>query len=98
LILAVRDRKELESSVKSAIKEIKIWKGLALKLIPSQGNVEEFAYGLICGMVIGAFRERFVAKNGRQPDRVEMADLFLIIRSQMPAVRRAVLNELESGH
>jgi hypothetical protein len=48
-------------------------------------------------MVIGAFRERFVAKNDRQPDRDEMADLFLILRSQMPAVRRAVLNELESG-
>jgi hypothetical protein len=97
LILAVRDRKELESSVKSAIREIKVWKDLARKLIPSQGNVEEFAYGLICGMVIGAFRERFVAKNDRQPDRGEMADLFLILRSQMPAVRRAVLNELESG-
>jgi hypothetical protein len=98
LILAVRDRKELESNVKSAIREIKVWKDLARKIIPSQGNVEEFAYGLICGMVIGAFRERFVAKNGRQPDRDEMADLFLIIRSQMPAVRRAVLHELESGH
>jgi len=97
LILAVRDRKELESSIKSAIREIKVWKDLARKLIPSQGNVEEFAYGLICGMVIGAFRERFVAKNDRQPDRDEMADLFLILRSQMPAVRRAVLNELESG-
>jgi hypothetical protein len=97
LILAVRDRKELESSVKSAIREIKVWKDLARKLIPSQGNIEEFAYGLICGMVIGAFRERFVAKNDRQPDRGEMADLFLILRSQMPAVRRAVLNELESG-
>ncbi|MFL6324336.1 MAG: hypothetical protein ACJ72C_06165 [Nitrososphaeraceae archaeon] len=97
MILAVRDRKELESSVKSAIREIKVWKDLARKLIPSQGNIEEFAYGLICGMVIGAFRERFVAKNGRQPDRDEMADLFLILRSQMPAVRRAVLNELESG-
>lgn len=97
MILAVRDRKELESSVKSAIREIKVWKDLARKLIPSQGNIEEFAYGLICGMVIGAFRERFVAKNDRQPDRGEMADLFLILRSQMPAVRRAVLNELESG-
>jgi hypothetical protein len=97
LILATHDRKELESSVKSAIREIKVWTDLARKLIPSQGNVEEFAYGLICGMVIGAFTERFVGKNGRQPDRDEMADLFLIIRSQMPAVRRAVLNELEAS-
>jgi hypothetical protein len=93
----MHDRKELESSIKSAIREIKVWTNLARKLIPSQGNVEEFAYGLICGMVIGAFTERFVAKNGRQPDRDEIADLFLIIRSQMPAVRRAVLNELEAS-
>ena len=97
MILTTHDRKELESSVKSAIREIKVWTDLARKLIPSQGNVEEFAYGLICGMVIGAFTERFVAKNGRQPDRDEIADLFLIIRSQMPAVRRAVLNELEAS-
>ena len=97
MILTTHDRKELESSVKSAIREIKVWTDLARKLIPSQGNVEEFAYGLICGMVIGAFTERFVGKNSRQPDRDEMADLFLIIRSQMPAVRRAVLNELEAS-
>ena len=97
MILAVRDRKELESSVRSVIREIKIWTDLARSVIPSQGDVEEFAYGFICGMVIGAFTERFVVKNGRQPDRDEMADLFLIIRNQMPAVRRAVLNEFESG-
>jgi len=47
-------------------------------------------------MIIGGFTERFVAKNGRQPDRDEMADLFLVIRNQMPAVRRAVLRELEA--
>jgi hypothetical protein len=47
-------------------------------------------------MVIGSFTERFLAKNGRQPDRDELADLFLVIRNQMPAVRRAVMNELES--
>jgi hypothetical protein len=97
LILAIRDRKELESSIKSAIRDIKVWTDLARKVIPAQGNVEEFAYGLICGMVIGAFTERFVAKNDRQPDRDEIADLFLILRTQMPAVRRAVLNELRPG-
>ena len=97
MILGIKERKELESSVKSAIRQIKLWTDLARKLIPSQGNLVEFAYGLVCGMVIGSFTERFVAKNGRQPDRDEIADLFLIIRNQMPAVRRAVLNELESG-
>jgi hypothetical protein len=97
LILGIEERKELESTVKSATKQIKLWMDLAQKLIPSQGNLAEFAYGLVCGMVIGGFTERFIAKNGRQPDRDEMADLFLVIRNQMPAVRRAVLRELESG-
>ena len=96
MILGVQDRKELEYNVKSTIRQIKVWTDLARRLIPSQGDVGEFAYGLVCGMIIGGFTERFVAKNGRQPDRDEMADLFLVIRNQMPAVRRAVLRELEA--
>jgi hypothetical protein len=96
LILGVEERKELESSVKFAIRQIKLWTNVARKLIPSQGNLAEFEYGLVCGMVIGSFTERFIAKNGRQPDRDELADLFLVIRNQMPAVRKAVMNELES--
>lgn len=95
MILGLQDRKELESNVKSTIRQIKLWTDLARRLIPSQGDVGEFTYGLVCGMIIGGFTERFVAKNGRQPDRDEMADLFLVIRNQMPAVRRAVLRELE---
>lgn len=95
MILGIQDRKELESNIKSTIRQIKLWTDLARRLIPSQGNVGEFTYGFICGMIIGGFTERFVARNGRQPDRDEMADLFLVIRNQMPAVRRAVLRELE---
>jgi hypothetical protein len=96
LILGIQDRKELESNVKSTIRQIKLWTDLSRRLIPSQGNVGEFTYGLICGVIIGTFTQRFVAKNGRQPDRDEMADLFLVIRNQMPAVRKAVLRELEA--
>ena len=97
MILAAADRKQLESSIKSVIREIKVWADLARKVIPSQGNIEVFAYGLICGMIIGSFTESFIAKNDRRLDRDEMADLFLIMRNQMPAIRRAILNELESG-
>jgi hypothetical protein len=96
LILGIQERKELESSVKFAIRQIKLWTNVSRKLIPSQGNLAEFEYGLVCGMVIGSFTERFIGKNGRQPDRDELADLFLVIRNQMPAVRKAVINELES--
>src|SRR5918911_2570688 len=96
MILSVQDKKELESDIKSTIRQMKLWTHLARRLIPSQGDVAEFTYGLVCGMIIGGFTERFVVKNGRQPDRDEMADLFLVIRNQMPAVRRAVLRELEA--
>jgi hypothetical protein len=97
LVLAIHDKKALESSVKSAIRQIKLWTDFARNVIPRQGNTDEFAYGLISGIVIGAFTERFVAKNGRQPDMDEMADLFLFIRTHMPAVRRAILSNLESS-
>lgn len=97
MILGVEERKELESSVKFAIRQIKLWTNVARKLIPSQGNLAEFEYGLVCGTIIGSFTQRFMAKNGRQPDRDELADLFLVIRNQMPAVRKAVMNELESN-
>jgi hypothetical protein len=97
LVLTTAERKELESLIKAAIKNAKVPIGLARRMMPIQGNIEEFAYGLISGMIIGNFVERFSDKNGRQPDRVEMADLFLIMMSKMPNIRKAIMNELGSA-
>lgn len=96
LVLTNAERKELESLIKAAIKNAKVPIDLARRMMPTQSNVEEFAYGLISGMIIGNFVERFSDKNGRQPDSVEMADLFLIMMSKMPYIRRAIINELGS--
>jgi hypothetical protein len=96
LTLSIRDRKQLEELVKQAIKEAKASTFLARKMIPSQGDSRDFAYGLICGIIIGNFIERFTKDNGRQPDMDETADLFLIMMTKMPSIRRAVMDELES--
>ena len=89
------DRKELESIIKAAVRDPKVPVGLARKMIPSQGNIEEFAYGLVSGMVIGNFMALFQARNGRQPDRDEIADLFSIIMVKMPRLRMAIMKELD---
>ena len=94
--MSIRDRKQLEGLVKQAIREAKASTFLARKMIPSQGDSRDFAYGLICGIIIGNFIERFTKDNGRQPDMDETADLFLIMMTKMPSIRRAVMNELES--
>jgi len=89
------DRKELESLIKAAVHEAKVPIGLARKMVPSQGNIEEFAYGLVSGMVIGNFVALFQSKNGRQPDKDEIADLFSIIMVRMPRLRMAIMKELD---
>jgi hypothetical protein len=96
LELTIDERKELESLIKAAIKNVNIPIDLARRMMPTQGNIEEFAYGLISGMIIGNFIERFTDKNGRQPDRDEMADLFLIMVRKMPYIRKAIMNKLGS--
>jgi hypothetical protein len=64
-------------------------------MIPSQGSTAEFAYGLVCGTIIGNFVQRFAMDNGRQPDKDETADLFSIMIRNMPSIRKSVLNELK---
>ena len=93
--LSDRDRKELEAIIKAAVHDPKVPVGLARKMIPTQGNIEEFAYGLIYGMVIGNFMALFQSRNGRQPDRDEITDLFSIMMVKMPRLRMAIMKELD---
>lgn len=93
--LTNHDRKELEGLVKAAARDAKTPIGLARKAIPTQGNIEEFAYGLISGMVIGNFMARFENENGRQPDRDEMVEIFAIMRVKMPLMRKSIMKQLD---
>jgi hypothetical protein len=93
--LADSDRRELELLIKAAAHEPGVPIGLARKIVPGQGNIEDFAYGLLSGMVIGNFMSFFKSKNGRHLDRDEIADLFSIMMVSMPRLRMAIMKELD---
>ncbi|HEX2615561.1 MAG TPA: hypothetical protein VHL10_08700 [Nitrososphaera sp.] len=93
--LADSDRKELESLIKAAVRDPKVPIGLARRMVPTQGNIEDFAYGLVSGMVIGNFIALFQGKNGRQPDKDEIADLFSIMMVRMPRLRMSIMKEFD---
>jgi hypothetical protein len=92
--LTIEDRNDLQSLIRASVKEAKTPIGLARKMIPRQGNIEDFAYGLITGMIVGNFTEKFNNKNRRQPDTDEIVEIFTIMRRNMPSVRKSINNEL----
>jgi hypothetical protein len=93
--LEVGERKELELLIKAAAHDAKVPIGLARKMVPTQGNIEDFAYGLVSGMVMGNFMARFQSRNGRQPDRDETANILSIMMSRMPRLRMSIMKELD---
>jgi hypothetical protein len=93
--LSQADRKELEALIKAAGHDPKVPVGLARRLVPNQGDIDEFAYGLSSGMVIGSFFAQFRNRNGRELDRDEIADLFSILMAKMPRLRLSIKKHLE---
>jgi hypothetical protein len=93
--LAGAERKELESLIKAAAKGPAVPIGLARRMVPRQGDIEEFAYGLISGMVLGNFLSSFERRNGRRPDRDESADIMSVMMARMPVLRKAIMKQLE---
>jgi len=89
------DRKELEALVKAAARDPQVPTGLARKMVPLQGDIEEFAYGLISGMVIGSFMSSFERRNGRQPDRDEVGEILSTMMNRMPLLRRSIMKHLD---
>jgi len=89
------DRRELESLIKAAGQDPKVPIGLARKMVPTQGDIEDFAYGLVSGMVMGNFIAQFQNRNGRQPDRDETADILSIMMARMPRLRMSIMKQLE---
>lgn len=93
--LEAGDRKELESLIKAAAHDARTPIGLARKMVPTQGNIEDFVYGLVSGMVMGNFVAQFQNRNGRQPDRDETADILSIMMARMPRLRMSIMKELD---
>ena len=93
--LTDRDRKELESLIKAAARDPKMPIGLACKMMPNQGDIEDFAYGILSGMVMGNFIAQFQNRNGRQPDKDETIDILSIMMSKMARLRRSIMEEFD---
>lgn len=89
------ERKELESLIKAAAHDSRAPIGLARRMVPTQGDIEDFAYGLASGMVMGNFIAQFQSRNGRQPDRDETADILSIMMARMPQLRKSIMKELD---
>lgn len=92
--LSAADRKELELLIKAAALDPGVPVGIAKRLVPRQGRIDDFAYGLSSGMVLGNFSASFSARNGRELDRDEMADLFSILMSRLPRLRLSIVRHL----
>lgn len=93
--LSGADRKELESLLKAAARDPSVPIGLARKMLPQQGDIEEFAYGLISGMVVGNFMASFERRNGRQPDRDENSEILATVMNRMPLLRKAITKQFD---
>lgn len=93
--LTTADRKELESLIKAAAHDPRVPVGIAGRLVPAQGDIEDFAYGLSSGIVIGNFFASFQSKNGRELDRDEIADMFSLLMVKMPRLRTSIKKHLE---
>jgi hypothetical protein len=89
------DRKEMESLLKAATRDPKMPIGLARKMMPNQGDIEDFAYGLLSGMVMGNFIAQFQNRNERQPDKDEIIDILSIMMSEMPRLRTSIMEEFD---
>ena len=63
-------------------------------LIPSQGNIEDFAYGLIVGIIIGNFLEKFFQKHDRNPDNDELIDIYYTMSLRSARIRKSILEKL----
>jgi hypothetical protein len=93
--LTDNDRKELESLIKAAARDPKMPIELARKMMPNQGDIEDFAYGLLSGMVMGNFIAQFQNRNGRQPDKDETIDILSIMMSKMARLRMSIMEEFD---
>ncbi|HEX9678036.1 hypothetical protein [Nitrososphaera sp.] len=89
------DRRELEALIRAAARDPSVPVDLARKMVPRQGDIEDFAYGLISGIVLGNFMALFESRNGRQPDRDETADLLSTAAARMPLLRKSIMKHLD---
>ena len=92
--LSLSDKKELELLLKFHSLNINQIITFSKNLIPSQGNIEDFAYGFIVGIIIGNYLEKFFQRHSRAPDNDELMDIYFTMSLRSAKIRKAILNEL----
>jgi hypothetical protein len=92
--LSISDKKELELLLKFHSLNINQIITFSKNLIPSQGNIEDFAYGFIVGIIIGNYLEKFFQRHSRAPDNDELMDIYFTLSLRSAKIRKGILNEL----
>jgi hypothetical protein len=92
--LSLSDKKELELLLKFHSLNINQIITFSKNLIPSQGNIEDFAYGFIVGIIIGNYLEKFFQRHSRAPDNDELMDIYFTLSLRSAKIRKGILNEL----
>jgi hypothetical protein len=92
--LSLSDKKELELLLKFHSLNINQIITFSKNLIPSQGNIEDFAYGFIVGIIIGNYLEKFFQRHSRAPDNDELMDIYFTLSLRSAKIRKGILNKL----
>jgi hypothetical protein len=93
--LSLSDKKELESLLKFHSLNINQMITFSKNLIPSQGNIEDFAYGFIVGTIIGNYSEKFFQRHNRAPDNDELMDIYFTMSLRSAKIRKTIINKLK---
>lgn len=92
--LSLPDKKELESILKIDARELDKMITFSRKLVPSQGSLHDFIYGLVVGMILGNYLEKFFLKYKRDPDNDELIDIYFTLSLRSPKIRKLILSNL----
>ncbi|MGE5782252.1 MAG: hypothetical protein ACM31J_05265 [Nitrososphaerales archaeon] len=92
--LSLPDKKELESILKIDARELDKMITFSRKLVPSQGSLYDFIYGLVVGMILGNYLEKFFLKYKRDPDNDELIDIYFTLSLRSPKIRKLILSNL----
>jgi hypothetical protein len=92
--LSLSDKKELESLLKFRSLDMDKMINFSKTLLPSQGNIEDFSYGLIVGIIIGSYSEKFFQRHGRNPDNDELMDIYFTMSLRSAKIRKSILDKL----
>jgi len=94
--LDLADKKTLESLMKFNLYDVDNLIIFTKQLLPSQGSQTDFLYGLMLGIILGNFIEKFTKKYGRNPDEDEILDIYFTLSLKSPKIRKLILKNVRN--